>query len=218
MFPDSRYLKQRFYPLLCILGWRFIPLPLSKARIHTAYFELGWKNPGFAPRRRIRSQVSKAKKKGIIPNSWAWSPSPDDDENWWLLHVDRWQKGWDFFLAKRWYRLIWLMLHHNLWHLWLIYITSLVLFSSVPTLHVPELNCIYAASHLISTSMSSTFQSWTRFNIMPKWIQWFGYDYHIYIYCIYYYSYIHITHYIYQNLLSGQRVYIFSRSTRFKSG
>lgn len=47
----------------------------------------------------------------------------------------RWQKGWDFFLAKKWYRL---MLHHNLWHLWFIYIMSVVLFSSVTTLHVPK--------------------------------------------------------------------------------
>ena len=130
-----RYLKQRFYRLLCILGWRLIPLhTTSKARIHTAYFELGWKNPGFPkaayPKSSVQSQEEghHTKLLGVESQSRRWL-------HWWLLHVDRWQKGWDFFLAKRWYRL---MLHHNRWHLWFIHITSVVLFSSVPTLHVPK--------------------------------------------------------------------------------
>lgn len=123
-----RYLKQRFYPLLCILRWRLIPLPLSKARIQYCLLRTWVEKPRVLSRRRIRSQVSKAKKKGIIPNSWAWSPSR-------LLHVSIDDKKGVIFLAKKWYRL---MLHHNLWHLWFIYIMSVVLFSSVTTLHVPK--------------------------------------------------------------------------------
>ena len=190
-----RYLKQRFYPFLCILGWRLIPLPLSKAWIHTAYFELGWKTPGFVKAAYPKSSVQ-SQEEGHHTKLLGLESQP---RRWWKLMIATMliddKKGGSFFGgAKRWYRL---MLHHNLWHLWFIYITSVVLFSSV-TYDVACSKTLYMRRLIWSPqSCHRLFKVEQDLISCPNEFKDLGMTtIYIYIY-VYYNIYVHITHYIY---------------------